>query len=377
MNELHNNHNVYILGAGFSADRGLPLVKNFMFQMRDAYDWLCLQNRNVEAQSIAEVLKFRKDAASAAYRVKIDLENIEELFSLVSASTESKVLSNSIRIAIAATLDYCSQITKPHGYFQLDHDKTTLPTLDKLGYRVANDHNNTIRYHLPPYEFYLSAMLGWQSDAKAENTIISFNYDTVVEETLTKLERGFSYGFSSKAVNYESSQFGRNNDRLKLLKLHGSVNWGRQKKSRGGAGKLTVYDSYASTRAHEAIPELIPPTWRKIFDGNLEGVWLHALDAIKTATRIVVIGFSVPQTDMHFKYLLAAGLQHNISLRDVIFVNPEKIETFQTKIDHLFTNPLYSHATHSACETWSYFHDSRNRDLINRPLPKSYSASRY
>jgi len=35
-----------------------------------------------------------------------------------------------------------------------------------------------------------------------------------------------------------------------------------------------------------------------------------------------VLGFSMPPTDTHFRYLLTAGLQENISLRKFFFVNP-------------------------------------------------------
>ena len=32
--DLHNNHNVYILGAGFSHDAGLPLISDFLIRMQ-------------------------------------------------------------------------------------------------------------------------------------------------------------------------------------------------------------------------------------------------------------------------------------------------------------------------------------------------------
>jgi hypothetical protein len=69
---------------------------------------------------------------------------------------------------------------------------------------------------------------------------------------------------------------------------------------------------------------LVPPTWRKIFTGPLRQVWDKSLKSIEKATRIIIIGFSIPPTDNHFKYLIAAGLQKNISLREIIFINPDK-----------------------------------------------------
>jgi hypothetical protein len=53
----------------------------------------------------------------------------------------------------------------------------------------------------------------------------------------------------------------------------------------------------------------------------MNDVWDAAIAALSTATRLVVIGFSMPPVDAHFKYLLAAGLQKNISLRQVLFVD--------------------------------------------------------
>lgn len=35
-----NDHNVYVLGAGFSKDAGLPLVAEFFNRTRDSVQWL-------------------------------------------------------------------------------------------------------------------------------------------------------------------------------------------------------------------------------------------------------------------------------------------------------------------------------------------------
>ena len=110
MNPIENDHNVYLLGAGFSVPAGMPVIANFMFVLRDAQAWLSTQNRAREAEAIESVLAFRLAATPAAYRVQLDLENIEELFSFASIADEG--LSDSIRVAIAATLDYCNVIAQ-------------------------------------------------------------------------------------------------------------------------------------------------------------------------------------------------------------------------------------------------------------------------
>jgi hypothetical protein len=378
MSELHNDHNVYILGAGFSAERGLPMVKDFMFKMRDALDWLDHQKRKDEIEAIRKVLEFRGGAASAAYRVKIDLENIEELFSLASASTKSNDLSDSIRIAIAATLDYCGSENRITSIYRLD-GRDEISILNS--YRVPQAPNvpthSPFTYEVPEYEYYLRSALGFQEMAERKTSFISFNYDTVVEEAFFKLGVKFSYGFGRGDIDYEAEQLGLDDAGILLLKLHGSINWGRRRAATSGAGKLTICDSYEKARSLGATPDLIPPTWRKVFDGYLEDVWQNALDAIRTATRIIVIGFSVPQTDNHFKYLLAAGLQSNISLRDVIFVNPDNEKIMPQRIDALFTNPLYSRVTHKNIGVREFLGQYQGQELCNRPLPYGYSVARY
>jgi hypothetical protein len=105
---LENDHNVYILGAGFSVDGGMPLVQSFMARMRDSLGSLSDQRRNREIEAIKQVLQFRLEAAGAAHRTPFDPDNIEELFSLASAENYD-ALEEHMRLAIAATLDHCKR----------------------------------------------------------------------------------------------------------------------------------------------------------------------------------------------------------------------------------------------------------------------------
>ena len=327
MHKLHNNHNVYILGAGFSVDRGLPTIKNFMFAMRDAHQWLESQGREKEADAIANVLEFRLNAASAAYRVRLDLENIEELFSLASAS--SRTLTQQIQLAIASTLDYkLKTFPEPKINFQSNSKSINLPKSWAHEEYDGFIETDPFHYTCPAYEFFLTSLLGsWNNQLNlTENSFITFNYDLLVESALKSLGIPFTYGINSKPED--------SNSMVEVLKLHGSMNWAKKVNS---TSSYTIHDTYEDLLKNQNTPQLVPPTWRKIFTGPLRQVWDRSLKSLEKATRIIVIGFSMPPTDNHFKYLMAAGLQNNISLREIVFVNPENNQ-LQERASALFGN---------------------------------------
>jgi hypothetical protein len=364
----YNDHNVYILGAGFSAEAGLPLIRDFMNRMRDAAAWLEEQGcREQELQAIERVLEFRLRAAAAAYRVPLNVENVEELFSLASAST-GEGLAEDMALAIAATLDY-ARSTAPS---LAEHQCFTLGILDVLDWtkppnwqpppagieqQVQSGELKGQWYRCPPYEFYLGIMCGYFNEdvPNRRDTIITFNYDLLIEESLQALGVPFGYGCEvsrDKSAETMVATYGEAN--VQVLKLHGSINWTafsnylsssdeeerrarplelgqaddedwERPTSKGYPGPR-VFGSYSELRAKGFHPLLVPPTWRKDISVDLSATWQAAVTALRTATRIIMLGYSVPPTDQHFKFLLAAGLQDNISLRKVFFVNPALAE---------------------------------------------------
>jgi SIR2-like protein len=318
--EIYYDRNVYIVGAGFSADAGIPLVKDFMRKLRDGLRWLRVNGRESEVSAVERVLNFRSKAASAVELVSLDLEDIEELFSLASAASSGNI-ARDVPLAIAATLDYAL------------HDKKDAPTyLTNLlrgcdvpkSWKDWEDPGPRSRFWIPLYEAYMLVVAGYPLDRNPDrrDTIISFNYDSLIDDALRNLKIPFSYGLSTDDADFLTAEVCRpepvTEDTIRVLKLHGSVNWARPSE---GSEKLSIYDSYDEVRKKGQSPFLAPPTWRKILGGQLSVVWDKAVDSLQTATRLFVIGYSIPPTDQHFKYLLAAGLQGNISLRDVVFVN--------------------------------------------------------
>ena len=388
------------------------MIMNFMNRMRDAAAWLENEKgREREIRAIENVLDFRLRAAAAAYRVPLDVENIEDLFSLASASAR-ETLSSDMALAIAATLDFAqsdhkqrmSTRSKEYAFYQVgvaDSSKWAKPTnweppLQRVAELSKSGQIKGEWYSCPPYEFYAGIMGGYFNRSRGDrrDTIITFNYDLTVETALRSLRVDFSYGLkkpSQASLGPGGPDLGVLPDDVapetvpRILKLHGSVNWAMVGES---APQLTFCGSYRDIRDRDLVPALAPPTWRKGFDGQLSDVWEAAVRSLETATRIVILGYSIPQTDLHFKYLLAAGLQENISLRKVIFVNPgidrpNESDKLKARLFGVFGE---QHLERGLIEfvpgkTSDFFFGSKNtvrippyRDSIARPLPTLSTA---
>ena len=358
--KIENDHNVYILGAGFSHEAGMPLVRDFLNRMRDCLPTLLTTKRQRESDAIEKVLNFRLNAASAAYWVSMDLEDIEELFSLASALAGG--LSSHMRLAMAATLDFCGLNAKRKQISVQTRDPIT--TARPPWQIPASDRESRI----DDYVFHLAALLGLfpSGEIRGKNSFITFNYDTVAENALSSLGVPFDYGFKKFGANYDATAKCVSDDNaVKFLKLHGSVNWAWPQK-RGH--KLTVYGGYGDVLAQEKIPELTPPTWKKVFALPIAHLWEQAIEALRSATRVIIVGFSMPPTDMHFKYLLASGLQQNVSIREIIFANPQQMHD---KMANLLRHEYIQKGKISSLQT-ELGGMTRNLEFmrkIGRPLP--------
>lgn len=80
------DHNVYILGAGFSKDAGAPLIHDFLDRAREFFDDPDSALDPHERAQFEAVFKFKREVAKAREKFRIDLDDIEQLFGLVEMS---------------------------------------------------------------------------------------------------------------------------------------------------------------------------------------------------------------------------------------------------------------------------------------------------
>lgn len=186
------------------------------------------------------------------------------------------------------------------------------------------------------------------------DAIISFNYDVLIDKILTDNKKCPDYG-----IDLDGYQKPNKFDKLiPLLKLHGSLNWRicpKCKKPRWIGYKHLLEmagDDEISNKVHElffkfltacpmhkrlTIEEtfFIPPSWNKNDYFYNKDLWKSASEKLKNADKIIFIGYSLPQTDIYFKYLLSS-FARNASV-EVVDPNIENVagrylEIFKDKI---------------------------------------------
>jgi hypothetical protein len=110
------DRNVFILGAGFSAHAGAPLIRDFLDKSRELMENPSSGLEPFERAHFSRVFRFRREMAQAREKVMIDLDDIEELFGLVEMSQRlggnTRETRSSTVYMIAKTLELA---TRPPG----------------------------------------------------------------------------------------------------------------------------------------------------------------------------------------------------------------------------------------------------------------------
>lgn len=199
-----------------------------------------------------------------------------------------------------------------------------------------------------------------------DDIIISFNYDTILDNALRKTlkltDLGYKIDFSKVLSKNQWITAGPQNSDVTLLKLHGSLNWLRCKRCRLNflirtkieiktRSEMWNYLHPKCIRCGTDTVEivLIPPLIGKNYhEAGLDYLWSDAYNIInrrkKDVEEIIVIGYSLPKADVA-STLLFRKINHSIisenSNYKLTIVNPDK-----SIVDHfggIFTTSNISH----------------------------------
>jgi len=319
--------NVYILGAGFSKPANGPLMSEFFDAMMDTYHRGPLLNDDKSCFDFA--LEFRQEMAKTSDNLVLHLDNLEDLFGLlemqVALGRRDEEHKRKFVHSVLRTLEsrMWNAQTAPGKSGRVDSRAESKRTDLQNSWGIQNHR----------WLYYAFAEMVAQShldNPSSGDSIISFNYDLTPDRAFCELGYKVDYGLNSvkTTATYDSINRSPHSFSIPLYKLHGSANWFRcavhqktyvapSRFPMGYSADSLLWDSAAKcpycmpgvdSSKHTAF--IVPPTWNKaIYQLDLLEVWRKAVEAISNADRIVVIGFSLPDTDIFFRYMLASGLK--------------------------------------------------------------------
>lgn len=278
-------HTALVLGAGFSRPAGGPLLRELL-------------DDDLVGRSSAD------QASMAALRALLaQRSNIQPDFSLEDLFTDVWLMA---RTGGAYTID------------DSEWDATDL--LDQLLIHLASVCGSVhIRRGTNLWDKYLSYLSYLLNESKTL-TIVSFNYDLLLEQCLGDDEVRYDYGPSPDFV-FDSSRrqraLSRSGAHLSILKLHGSSNWGVcrgcQKADRADDLVVAYESPYIPTRRRSCpycnerylVSGIVPPIQGKAGETrHLTEVWKKARHALKRTRELVAIGYSLPSSDLEAQSLM-------------------------------------------------------------------------
>jgi len=348
---MSSNKNIFILGAGFSKPAGLPTISEFYNEIKRIYlDKRFLLNKFLQ-DCFKTVINYRNDLDKISSKTKIDLDNIEILFSYLdmdckcSGDTTLNQIRKKLIYTIINTLKICTNFS------EVEEDNN-LKIIEK--YKGAKQLNYTegrkkLKHSLNIFEYFATVVSGKIGDRdyqfNLDDSIITFNYDLILDQIFLKQNIGVNYCLES------NSKKG-----IKFLKLHGSANWlycPKCKKvniyKRGYLHKIKKCDNCK----HDLEPLIVPPTWNKdSYNEKLNLIWEEAVNEIKQARRIFILGYSMPPTDMYFEFLMSLGLKNNSLIEKVYVVDileeegnkkiKNYLDTLKMRYEHFFNENFAS-----------------------------------
>lgn len=297
---------IFILGAGASAHANVPVTKDFFGKAIDLIDGEQIDEEDLEYFNMIRSF-FMDRIRLVSSNFNFDIENIETIFSLIEmAKLTGKFLDLPLK-----------EIEKLH----IAINKFIVRTIEKTSHLEVNRAGNITSPE--SYKMFYNYFIEGIKNDENKFCVISFNYDLALDFVIEFYD-------GPKSINYCLPEQNRlNYNALKLLKLHGSINWATcTNKNCNNIRVISIRDDIGikgnPLRPIEAskiiktlkcecgdklndLPLIVPPTWNKTGSYNIENVWHQTVKELSEAKNIFIIGYSMPPADIFFQYLLALG----------------------------------------------------------------------
>jgi hypothetical protein len=150
------------------------------------------------------------------------------------------------------------------------------------------------------------------------DTIITFNYDMVIEESVPTdfalWTPADGYGLEASGVTKDWARTWREKrhvtreqkSKFHLLKLHGSLGWTLYKTNKVRLKPRPYVVSTRNGKTRYDKCSILPPGWHKRIDVNpYRQLWRQARLKLESCSSLAIVGYSLPDTDLIARALLA------------------------------------------------------------------------
>jgi hypothetical protein len=333
------SENVIIIGAGASYDAGIPLMNGFVermweFSVREKIGDVKLSEEDKKIFANAMKVRFELDGYHG--RANFDDRNIEDILSLLSFNIiggrqSDRDKFNWIISAIARTIDLTCKVMHSGKQERILDGDEIYRSFWKSIFKLAAK-TNSVPYII---NFNYDLVLERSFFQTLNNNIYSvekdfYNRDGIIIDYHFKRIEQFHYKIKNVRFNNISNVHDAKGTVLEpcqklnlerplninLLKLHGSLNFPHRKKT---VTAVTPCDS-------QNEPLLLPPIFNKLSSNSYQEVWAKALRVLRNAKNLIIVGYSMPKTDIYMNYFFKAGLGPNVNLNKVYVFNPVLFE---------------------------------------------------
>ena len=332
---------VYVLGAGFSKKAEIPLQSDIL---RCIVETTVMDARSEFAE---KMLEWQGISVGFVERIFERVPNpiLEDVFTLIDQSIARK--------------HYCGGQTWKKLLDVRDALSKVIVALFHLkeacSPEAAMDYYRGIAGHLIEQR----VASGQENDPFA---IISLNWDSVLENGMSwfikecgHLPADVDYCCYTNPLSKDSrhksslSQKALGIYNLKVLKLHGSINWilcpncNRLYTGLGEApevmaqyvigkgcpacNELELSEKERGLEGPLLEPFIITPTFVKEFDNaHIQMVWHNAYIELREADKVVFVGYSLPEADYHLRTLLKRAIQAHAKI-EIVLTENDKVPT--------------------------------------------------
>jgi SIR2-like domain len=319
--------NVIILGAGASADAKIPLMNNFvetMWEMAirgtDGREPLTTEDHDL----MKKAMEIKDELDNYHGRVNFSDRNMEDILSILSFNEMSgdvngreklatfvKAISRAIELTCQVTHDGKARLQTSGSdvYRQLwtsllaRYKRCSLPTLITFNYDLVLERS-------------LYQILVSQGNAPMKEGLdgvsIAYHCDTLERVDLAIRPQQYEINRRMEKGTTLEMETGEHPTKIDILKLHGSLNFPKGGPSDPIPPVLAVDD-----------PLIMPPIFSKMEYGkSLNKAWLTALKRLRKTKNVIIVGYSLPSTDIYMQYFLKAGLGPNVNLNKIFVFDP-------------------------------------------------------